>query len=314
MSGRGVLPGSRRADLARRAVPAAWTAARREVQAVPVRRGVLARLLAHRTGRAGLALAAVLLLAVLAGPLLVGQSTTELDLGDKLAPPGPEHWLGTDQFGRDQLARLLEGGRRSLGAAALVLAGALVISMTIGIAAGLAGPVVDAVAMRVVDVLLALPGLILALAVVGVLGPSFSNLVLALVISSWAYYARLARSYVLAARSRGDVLAARMAGIPGPRIVAGHIVPGVATQLLVVATLDLGGVIVAIAGLSFLGLGVQPPDAEWGAMLSETRLYFTTAPWLLAGPAVATFLAVTAANLVGDALRDVAGPDAGGRL
>lgn len=298
----------------RRAVPVTWTARRHEPPPAGTRRGVLRRLAAHRTGRTGLVLAVLLVATVLLGPLLVGHSPTELDLANKLAAPDGTNWLGTDQFGRDQLARLLEGGRRSLGAAALVLVGALVISMTVGIAAGLAGPAVDAVAMRVVDVLLALPGLILALAIVGVLGPSFPNLVLALVISSWAYYARLARSYVLAARTRGDVLAARMAGISWPRIVVGHIVPGVATQLLVVATLDLGGVIVAIAGLSFLGLGVQPPDAEWGAMLSETRLYFTTAPWLLIGPAVATFLAVTAANLVGDGLRDVAAPDGGGLL
>lgn len=297
----------------RRPAPTGWTGLRAAAPPVVARRGLLGRLAAHPTGRAGLLLAAALVLAVLLGPLLVGHSATELALDDKLAAPDATHWLGTDQFGRDQLARILEGGQRSLGAAGLVLAGALVISLTIGITAGMAGPVVDAVAMRVVDVLLALPGLILALAIVGVLGPSFANLVLALVISSWAYYARLARSYVLAARSRGDVLAARMAGIGWPRIVVGHIVPGVASQLMVVATLDLGGVIVAIAGLSFLGLGVQPPDAEWGAMLSETRLYFSTAPWLLIGPAVATLLAVTAANLVGDALRDVAAPDSGGR-
>lgn len=297
-----------RPDLAK-LVPAPWGGRRASVPAV--RRGVGRRLVAHRTGRAGLVLAGALTLAVLLGPLLSAQSTTDLDLAATLVAPNGTHWLGTDQFGRDQLVRLLEGGRRSLGAAALVLVGALGISLTIGVAAGMAGTVADAVAMRVVDVLLALPGLILALAVVGVLGPSFANLVLAMVISSWAYYARLARSYVLASRARGDVLAARMAGIGTARIVIGHIVPGVATQLLVVATLDLGGIIVAIAGLSFLGLGVQPPDAEWGAMLSETRLYFGTAPWLLIGPAVATFLAVTAANLIGDALRDVAAPDGG---
>lgn len=288
-------------------VPAAWTDRPLEIS-VP-RRGLLRRLVAHPTGRAGLAMSTLIVLAVVVGPLLVSHSSTALDLTSKLAAPDAAHWLGTDQYGRDQLARILEGGRRSIGAAALVLVGALVVSLVVGIAAGLAGRMADAVAMRFVDVLLALPGLVLALAIVGVLGPSFANLVLAMVISSWAYYARLVRSYVLAARSRPDVLAARMAGVRPLRIVTGHIVPGVATQLLVVATLDLGGVIVAIAGLSFLGLGVQPPDAEWGAMLSEARLYFTTAPWLLAGPAVATFLAVTAANLVGDALRDVAAAD-----
>ncbi len=273
-----------------------------------VRRGVLRRLAAHPTGRAGLLLTGALIAAVLVGPLVIEHSPTAIDLARKLRAPDGANLLGTDQFGRDQLARVLEGGRRSLGAAALVMVGAMGISLTIGVTAGMAGRLLDAVAMRVVDVLLALPGLILALAVVGVLGPSFTNLMLAMVISSWAYYARLARSYVLAARQRGDIMAARMAGIGWPRIVAGHIVPAVATQLIVVATLDLGGVIVAIASLSFLGLGVQPPDAEWGAMLSESRLFFSTAPWLLAAPATAILLAVTAANLIGDALRDVAAP------
>lgn len=296
-----------RSVTARRLVPATWTAADPGVPAA--RRGVLRRLAAHPTGRAGLALGAALVLTVLLGPPVVGHSATELDLANKLAAPDGTHWLGTDQYGRDQLARVLEGGRRSLGAAALVLLGALVIGLGIGVTAGLAGRLVDAVAMRIVDVLLALPAIVFALAIVGVLGPGFTNLVVAIVVTSWAYYARLARSYVLAARSRGDVLAARMAGIGRVRVVTGHIVPGVLTQLLVVVTLDLGAVIVTIAGLSFLGLGVQPPDAEWGAMLSDTRLYFTTAPWLLIGPAVAVFLTVTAANLLGDALRDVAAPD-----
>ncbi|MGH8932253.1 MAG: ABC transporter permease [Egibacteraceae bacterium] len=292
----------------RRLVPPTWTRRRAELAGVAVRRGVPRRLAAHPTGRAGLLLTGALIAVVLVGPFVSEHSPTAIDLSRKLHAPDGANLLGTDQFGRDQLARVLEGGRRSLGAAALVVVGAMAISLTIGVTAGMAGRLFDAVAMRIVDVLLALPGLILALAIVGVLGPSFTNLMLAMVISSWAYYARLARSYVLAVRQRGDIMAARMAGIGWPRIVVGHIVPAVATQLIVVATLDLGGVIVAIASLSFLGLGVQPPDAEWGAMLSESRLFFSTAPWLLAAPATAILLAVTAANLIGDALRDVAAP------
>lgn len=280
----------------------------RRRSAPPVRVGVWRRFLARPSGSLGVALALILLGLAAAGPFLFPFSPNEIALGDKLLSPDRQHWLGTDQFGRDQLARLVDGGRRSLGAALLVLAGVLLISLTVGIAAGMVGGVVDAVAMRLADVLLALPSLILALAVVGVLGVGFQNLLLALVVSSWAYYARLARALVARARDRPDVLADRLAGVGWPRIVRGHVLPGVLTQLLVVATLDLGGVIVGIAGLSFLGLGVQPPDAEWGAMLSGSRLFFSAAPWLLLAPVGAILLSVVAANLIGTALRDAADP------
>ncbi len=156
--------------------------------------------------------------------------------------------------------------------------------------------------------MMALPSMVMAIAVVGVLGPSFINLLLALVISSWAYYARLTRSYVLTARQRQDVISARLAGIGWVRIVFTHILPGVLTQLIVIVTLNLGSMIAWISGLSFLGLGVQPPKAEWGAMLSGSRFFFTLAPWLLLGPAVLIFLSVISANLIGNALRDLWDP------
>lgn len=276
---------------------------------IPERRaGLLRRLLRHPTGRLGLFLGAFLVLAVLIGPVLMSHDPVAVDHARALQPPGSEHLLGTDRFGRDQLARILAGGRLSLGAALAVLAGTLMVSIAVGFVAGLSGRLIDAVLTRTVDVALALPGLILALAIVGVFGPGLDKLLLALVVSSWAYYARLARSCVLGARKRGDVQAARMAGIGWVRIAIGHMLPGVLVQLGVVATLNLGGVVVAIASLSFLGLGVQPPSPEWGAMLNDGRLYFVTAPWLLVAPAAAIFLAVMASNLVGDALRDVAAP------
>lgn len=269
-------------------------------------RGLLRGVWRRRSGRFGLLLAALLCAAAMGGNLVWRAEPARMNLSQKLLPPSLSHPLGTDQFGRDQLARILEGGRRSLGAALIVLAGVLVISLAIGIAAGMIGGWPGTILMRAVDVLLAMPALVLALAVMGVLGVGFGNLLLALTASLWAYYARLARSSVRLARGRQDVIAARLAGIGWLRIVAGHIVPGTATQLAIVATLDLGGVIIGIAGLSFLGLGVQPPDAEWGAMLAESRLYFTIAPWLLAAPAAAIFLSVVAANLIGNALRDAA--------
>lgn len=269
-------------------------------------RGVTRRMLARRSARAGILLAGLLAAMSLAGPAVLPDRPDRISLNEKLVAPSLRHPLGTDQYGRDQLARIADGGRRSLGAALLVLGGTLLLSLAAGITVGMIGGFIDAAAMRIVDVLLALPPLVLALAVVGVLGVGFENLVLAMILSSWAYYARLARGYAQLARRRQDVIAARLAGIVWPRVVAGHIMPGVAAQLAVVATLDLGGVIIGISGLSFVGLGVQPPDAEWGAMLAESRLFFTTAPWLLLAPAAAIFLSVVSANLIGNALRDAA--------
>lgn len=262
------------------------------------------KLLSQNSARFGIGIAALLLILIVAAPFVSPSQPNEQNLTDKLAAPTFAHPLGTDQYGRDQLARLAVGGRRSLGAALLVLTLTLFLSLILGIAVGMTGGIVDAAAMRVVDVMLALPSLVLALAVVGVLGVGFENLMIALVVSSLAFYTRLARSYVHSARKRPDIIVARLSGIGWTRIVAGHVVPGVLAQMLVVATLDLGGVIIGIAGLSFLGLGASPPDAEWGAMLNESRLFFTTAPHLLLAPAAAIFLSVMAANLIGNALRD----------
>jgi ABC-type dipeptide/oligopeptide/nickel transport system permease subunit len=267
---------------------------------------MLRRLLMRRSARVGILLAGLLSALTLIVPVIIYDRSDRISLGQKLFAPSIKHPLGTDQYGRDQLARIADGGRRSLGAALLVLSSTLLLSLCIGITVGMIGGIVDTVVMRVVDVWLALPPLVLALAVVGVLGVGFENLMLALILSSWAYYARLARSYVHLARQRQDVIVDRLAGVGWVRIITGHIVPGVVTQLAVVATLDLGGIIIGIAGLSFLGLGIQPPDAEWGAMLAESRLFFTTAPWLLLAPAAAIFIAVMSANLIGNALRDAA--------
>ncbi len=267
-------------------------------------RGLFRGMWRSRSGKFGLLLAAVLCAAAFAGNTVWGVPPEKMNLAEKLSPPNRAHPLGTDQFGRDQLARIVDGGRRSLGAAVIVLIGILAISLTIGVAAGMFGGWVEILVMRAIDVLLAIPALVLALAVVGLLGASYGNLLIAVTASWWAYYARLARSCVRLTRARQDVMAARMAGIGWLRVALGHVVPSVALQLAIVATLDLGGILIGLAGLSFLGLGVQPPDAEWGAMLAESRLYFTVAPWLLVAPAAAIFLAVVAANLIGNALRD----------
>lgn len=266
------------------------------------------RLLAHGGFRIGLLLALALLTLAALGPFIAPYEPNWPDYAATLKAPGPAHWLGTDATGRDVLSRLLDGAHRSIGAAVLVLGTIFVIGLVVGTIAGLAGGIVDTVLMRLVDVMMTLPGLVLAFAIIGILGPGFLNLLFALVIADWAYYARLSRALTLSARQRPDVVAARMAGIGWPRILLGHILPGVALQLAVVATLGMGGMIAAISGFSFLGLGVQPPYAEWGAMLAESRFYFPIAPWLLLAPAAIIFASVMASNLIGNGLRDVLEP------
>jgi len=259
---------------------------------------------AQKPARLGLVIAFLLLILVLIAPFVLPFQPDEQNAPEKLSAPTFRHPFGTDQFGRDVLSRIADGGRRSLGAALLVLTVTLAASLFLGVVVGMTGGILNQIAMRIVDVTLALPPLVLALAVVGVLGVGFQNLMIALVISSLGFYTRLTASYTRLARQRQDVIVARLAGIGWTRIVTGHILPDVFAQMLIVATLDLGGTIVGIAGLSFLGLGVQPPDAEWGAMLSESRIFFTTAPWLLLAPAAAIFLSVVSANLIGNGLRD----------
>lgn len=271
-------------------------------------RGLLSRLLRERNARVGLAMAAVIALAVCVGPLLLGASTETLDASEKLLGPSTAHPLGTDQLGRDQLVRLLDGGRRTLLAAWLVLVLGFTIGVAAGVAAGVAGGIIELVVMRIVDVLQALPGLVLALVLVAVIGPGVVALVVALTVTLAPGYTRLARSYVLGMRERPDVLSARMAGVGWVRIGAGHLLVPAAIQVLVVATLDLGLVVGLIAGLSFIGLGVQAPTPEWGAMLSDSRLSMTQAPWLLIAPGLAIMASVWAANLIGEGLQAATDP------
>lgn len=257
----------------------------------------------------GISILLLMFLFVSLGPLFVTHDPAAIDFSIRLSPPTKAHWLGTDQFGRDVLARILEGGRRSLGAALLVISGVLVISVFLGLSAAMSGGIVDHVISRTVDIILALPSLVFALAIVGLLGPGFGNLVLAMVVSHWASSTRLVRSFVLTARSRPDVIAAWEAGLSWPQIILGHILPEVFSKLVIVLSLRLGDIIVSISGLSFLGLGVQPPAAEWGAMLSQARLFFEYAPWLLLAPATAIFLTVIAANMVGESIQSLIDPN-----
>lgn len=274
----------------------------------PSAKGAGALRLGLRTplGRAGLVLGGVLALVLLISPFLGLPGSADQDLAVKLAPPSTEHWLGADHLGRDVLARTIEAAIRSSLAAGLVLLGSLTISIVVGVVAAAGSGPVDTVLMRIVDVVLAVPGLILALAIVGLLGPGFDHLLIALIVSSWAGNARLARAYALAVAERPYVQAARLAGIGRLRILATHVVGAVVPRMLVVATLDLGGVIVRLAGLSFLGLGPMPPAAELGAMLGESRAYLTNAPWLFIVPTVTIIGLTLTANLIGEAVSDAA--------
>ncbi len=267
---------------------------------------------ARLSGGALLVLGAIVLLA-LAGPLLWRAGPDATDLGSTFAGPSAAHPLGTDELGRDILARLLHGGRRSLGGAALVLAGSLGLGLLVGALAGAAGGRTDATLSRLTDGLLALPTLVLAFALAGALGRSFGNLVLALVLAHWPWYARICRSLVVRERHQDYVLAARTLGVPAARIVWRHIGPNILGPLLVLASTSLAGAILSLTALSFLGLGVQPPEAEWGAMVSSARPYFQTHPWVIAAPGLAISATAIALTALGDALRDAVDPRAAQR-
>jgi peptide/nickel transport system permease protein len=255
-------------------------------------------------------LAIVLLLAMVAAfaPLVAPGSPTAQDLASRLEPPGARHWLGTDEFGRDILSRLLYGARITLGIVALVAAIAAPVGLVIGCAAGYLGGAVEAALMRLTDVFLALPRLILALAFVAALGAGIENAVLAIAIVAWPPYARIARAETLTLRGSDFIAAIRLAGASSARIVLRHIMPLCLASVIVRVSLDMAGVILIAAGLGFLGLGAQPPSPEWGAMIAAGRKYMLDQWWVAAMPGIAIAMVSLGFNLLGDGLRDVLDP------
>lgn len=233
---------------------------------------------------------------------------TAQHLEDRLQPPSAEYLLGTDQLGRDILSRLMVGARLSLSIALTVVAISLTIGTVVGVVSGYAGGWVDEVLMRFVDVVLAFPGLLLALVIAGILGPSLTNIMIALAVVGWTQYARIVRGSVLSVKEREFVKASQLMGVSRTRLVVRHVVPNVISPVVVLATLDMAYVILATAGLSFLGLGAQPPTPEWGTMLSAGRQHLLTAWWIANVPGVAIMLAVLAFNILGDSLRDILDP------
>lgn len=265
-------------------------------------------LLRDRTALVGLVVLTLLAIAAVLAPLLTPHDPAAADVVRKLAPPSAEFPLGTDDLGRDVLSRLLFGARLSLGTTLLAAIGIAATGLVLGTIAGFFGGVVDAVISRVIDILLAFPGLLLALALTGVLGPNLRNLMISVVIVSWAGYARVVRSAVLAERERPYIDAAQATGATRRRIVLRHLLPNIVAPIIVLTTLDMAAILLGISALSFLGLGVQPPTAEWGAMLADARPYLSRAPNLMLFPGTAIFVTALACNLVGDGLRDALDP------
>ncbi|WP_019153758.1 nickel ABC transporter permease subunit NikC [Robertmurraya massiliosenegalensis] len=227
---------------------------------------------------------------------------TRIDL--RLQGPSKEFLLGTDHQGRCILSRLIYGTRISLGSALLVVTATMFIGLVVGVFAGYKGGRMDSLFMRVCDILLAFPGLVLILAFVGIIGPGLFNLLLAMMLIQWVSYARMIRGMVLTHKEQNFIMAAKMAGTSEFKIITRHLVPGMMSEIMVLATLDIGSIMLYIAGFSFLGLGIQPPTAEWGAMLNDSRPFLRSHPSLMFYPGMMIFFTVMAFNLFGDALRD----------
>jgi len=258
--------------------------------------------------RVGLVIVLVAVLAALVGPALSPYNPAAQELARRLEPPTLSHPFGLDELGRDILARLLAGARISLLVGLAVVSVSSVVGMLVGSIAGYFGGRVDDVISRVVDVLMAFPGILLAIALVAVLGPSLTNVVLALSVIGWVGYARLVRGQALRARELDFVHAARALGAGSPRVVLRHVLPSAFPAVVVQATLGMAGAIIAEASLSFLGLGVQPPTPSWGTMLDAGRAHLFDAPHLTIFPGLAIALLVLGFNFLGDGLRDRVDP------
>jgi len=259
----------------------------------------------------GLLIIVGLVLVAALAPLLTQGDGTEQFLSDRLLAPSAAHWFGTDELGRDIYERIVWGSRITLYIVGLVGIMVVPIGVLIGTVAGYVGGWVDNVLMRFTDIFLAFPRLILALAFVSALGPGIENAVLAIALTTWSPYARLARAETITIRNSDYIMAAQLQGASGLRILYGHIMPLCISSVIIRLTLDMAGIILTAAGLGFLGLGAQPPLPEWGAMISTGRQYILDQWWVAAVPGLAIFVVSLGFNLLGDGLRDVLDPKSG---
>ena len=253
-------------------------------------------------------LAGMVILIALFAPYLTPYDPYEQDLGNALLPPGKEHLLGTDRYGRDMLSRGMVGAQSTIFSALLLVVVITVTGSMIGIICGYHGGKLDVFLMRLSDVFLAFPGMVFAIAVASVMSGGIFNAVVALACISWPKYARITRSQVMAIKNMPYIEAAKLSGSGTLKIIRKHILPNIAGAIVVTAVLDIGTMIMEIAGLSFLGLGATPPTAEWGSMMSNGRSMLQTSPWVILAPGTAIFLTVMIFNLAGDTMRDILDP------
>lgn len=250
----------------------------------------------------------LLLLAAAFAPYLAPYDPYEQDLANALKPPGAAHLLGTDRYGRDMLSRVIVGAQTTIFSALSLVAIVTAIGSAVGVFCGYRGGRLDAVLMRASDVFLAFPGMVFAIAVASVMSGGVMNAVLALACISWPKYARIARSQTMAIKNAPYIAAAKLSSSGPFKIIFRHVAPNIAGPIAVTAVLDIGTMIMEIAGLSFLGLGAAPPTAEWGSMMSNGRSMLQTSPWVILAPGCAIFLTVILFNLAGDTVRDLLDP------
>ena len=266
------------------------------------------RLVRDRAAMVGLVVVALLAVVAVAAPAIVPYDPNDQSFRIKLEAPSVEHWLGTDEFGRDILSRILMGTRVALGVGIVPVLMALAAGVTLGLISGYYGGVIDQVLMRVIDVMLAFPWLLLAIGIMAILGAGIQNVVIAVAIVYIPAFARIVRGSVLSIKEKEYVEAARAMGQPTSRIIVRHVLANAWAPIIVLSTLSIGQAIIYAAGLSFIGLGTQPPDADWGVMLTSGREYLRDAPWLGFFPGLAILITVLAFNLFGDGLRDALDP------
>jgi peptide/nickel transport system permease protein len=262
----------------------------------------------HRSGRVGALLALIVLITAIVGPAWLGIDPLAQDLAQRLQPPSAWHWLGTDDLGRDVLARIVSGARISLGVGAASVGVSLALGVGIGLAAGTIGKQVDEGLMRLMDIWMAFPGMLLAILLVAIAGPGLESAVVAIALVNVPVYARLVRASVLTIMRQEFIEAARAVGASPVAIALGHVLPNCLGPIWVQATLGFATAVLETAALSFLGLGAQPPAPEWGAMLNQARPYIREAPWTVTYPGFALMVVVLGFNLLGDALRDLFDP------
>ena len=247
---------------------------------------------------------AIILVGILA-PVIATHSPYESNLHDAFIAPNSEHIFGTDKLGRDIFSRVIYGTRISLSAALILVILIFTIGTTLGVIAGYFGGIIDTIIMRISDMMISFPGMVLAIAMAGIMGASVKNAVIAITVVSWTKYARLSRSLVLKIKETDYIRAAKVTGCKTVHIITRHIIPNIISTLIITATTDIGAMISELSALSFLGFGAQSPQAEWGLMLNEGRAYMVDCPWLMIYPGLAICIVVIVYNLLGDNLRDI---------